>query len=459
MTIQDVKINKSFIDVGKSFQKNLLKILCTDITYLKQIYGIISPEFFSTSAYKTIAELILEYFDAYKQLPTKTFFEIYVDKLEDKVLKSVVGDFIAHDLFNEKFAVRDAEFIKEKTLEFCKQQALKNAIVKSVEYLEEGQYSSIKSTIEKALHAGEEHDIGINLLSDLDDILSPEARRPIVTGHPALDELMHGGLSSGELGVVVGPTGSGKSHILVNLGAAAVEAGKTVVHYSFELSDYYVGLRYVANLINMDINKLYAKKDYALKAIRKIQESTNLTIKEFPMKRAGINAISAHLDKLRMTKEIVPDIIIIDYADVMLADNVKFADKRFEQGSIYEDLKGFAKEMQRPVWTASQSNRSSAAADITTAEHISESYEKAMVADFIITINRSMYDKMNNTARFYVPKNRMGIDGILYSAAFDTTKSQFELFELTPEEKDNYDQTQSETAKQLVRKLAGKISK
>ncbi len=122
------------------------------------------------------------------------------------------------------------------------------------------------------------------------------------------------------------------------------------------------------------------------------------------------------------------DLVIIDYADIM-RDIGNAKEVRHQLGNIYDDLRGLAGEFEVPVWTASQTNRSALEDDIIEAQKISESYQKVMTADFVMSLSRKIEDKTQNTGRFHVIKNRFGPDGLTYPARVNTNTGQIELYE------------------------------
>ena len=133
---------------------------------------------------------------------------------------------------------------EEESIKFCKNQKLKGAIVESVNLLESGEFDMIKQKIDDAMKAGGDRNIGHEYNTSIDDRYKESVRNTITTGWEVIDELADGGLGSGELGVMVAPAGIGKSWALANVGANAVKAGKTVLHYTLELSESVTGLRY-----------------------------------------------------------------------------------------------------------------------------------------------------------------------------------------------------------------------
>jgi replicative DNA helicase len=162
-----------------------------------------------------------------------------------------------------------------------------------------------------------------------------------------------GGLGIGDLGLIFGNPGGGKSWMLVNLGAQAVVAGFNVAHYTLELSEDYVGKRYDALFTGIDAQQLHLHKDKVNSAIEKLKGK--LIIKEFPMGKAGVNTIEAHIQKCRDLGS-APDIVIIDYVD-LLKSKTRSIDPKDAIDDIYSAVKGMARELKVPVWTVSQVNR------------------------------------------------------------------------------------------------------
>ena len=122
------------------------------------------------------------------------------------------------------------------------------------------------------------------------------------------------------------------------------------------------------------------------------------------------------------------DLVIVDYADVM-RDVQSAKEVRHQLGNIYEDLRGLAGELEIPIWTASQANRSALDEDVIEAQKVSESYIKIMTADFVMSLSRKVEDKIANTGRFHIIKNRFGPDGITYPAKINTNTGKIEIYD------------------------------
>ena len=346
---------------------------------------------------------------------------------EDDLIIKQVRDFLVR--IHSDPEVRGEDYIKETALDFCKKQKLKDAIIKSVKLLEKSSFDEISDVINEALKLGQTNDVGYHYIKDFEKRFEIKVRNPVSTGWDKFDELMQGGLGAGELAVAMAGTGAGKSHLLVHLGSKALEEGKTVVHYTLELSETVVARRYDSCITGTKLKDLNAFKEFILEKVKDV--TGTLIVKEYPTKSISTNAIKNHLEKLKM-RDIKPDMIIVDYAD-LFKPKKSYGEKRHDLESIYEDLLGLAQMHQCPVWTVSQTNRTGYNAELVTIESVSEAFSKCFVADFIFTLSRTTEDKNNNSGRFFVAKNRFGPDGLIYPIKMDTSNVSIEV------EKDSVD--------------------
>jgi replicative DNA helicase len=294
--------------------------------------------------------------------------------------------------------------------------------MKSVDLLELGDYDDIRNLIDKALKAGTERDIGHEYITELEDRFREESRNTIETPWPLINKLLCGGLGQGDLGLIAGGPGGGKSWALIALGAQAVKTGHTVIHYTLELSEKYVGRRYDACFSEISVSEITNYKEDVIKRLSTLRGG--LYIREYPAGQATVNTIHAHLEKC-IQQDIKPDLIIVDYADLLTSKSSK--EKRDKLDDIYTSLRGLATEMKLPIWTASQVNRSGAREDIIQGDRMAESYSKMMITDFAMSLARSAEDKENGTGRWHIMKNRYGADGITYDSIMDTSMGKIEI--------------------------------
>ena len=235
-----------------------------------------------------------------------------------------------------------------------------------------------------------------------------------------------GGLAAGELGIITACAGSGKSWVLAKIGAEALKQGKNVIHYTLELNENYVGLRYDACFTGIDFQNIRNNVDSVRKKIADVPGK--LIIKYFPIKTVSAHHLKLHAERVAMLGTKV-DMIIVDYADILRpTQSERNSNSYSEAGGIYEELRGVAGELQVPIWSASQSNRAAMDDDIIQANSIADSYRKIMTADFVLSLSRKVTDKVANTARFHVIKNRFGPDGLTFPSRMNAGCGDIQIY-------------------------------
>ena len=411
---------------GQSFQAKVISALLTDVRMMDTLCEIIDKKFFESDANKWIVQEIKDYYDEYKKEPTLDVFKGQVSKLDNPSLKKAVVEQLK--TVYTQIGQDDFEYVKNEFTSFCINQNMKNVILQSVDLLKSGNYDRIKDLVDKAMKVGIESDLGMDYLLDFEERFSETGRETVATGWECVDDLMGGGLGPGELGVVVAPSGVGKSWMLACLGAAAVRAGKTVVHYTLELSQHYVGLRYDTVFTHIPSTTLKEKKDEVYSKLKRLPGK--LKVKYYPPKGASSKTIHLHIEKMIAAGN-KPDLIIVDYADLLLSHSNKTDSTYAEQGGVYIDLRGMSGELQIPIWTASQTNRSAIDSEVIEADKIADSYAKVMNADFIMSLSRKAKDKLNNTARVHIMKNRFGSDGLTFPSKMDTNTGTIDVYAAT----------------------------
>ena len=424
--MQEQKID-TLSKYGQSFQSKVLSALLTDNKFLDTIGEITTPKFFENDANKWIISEILEYHNEYRKPPTLDVFKSQLSKVDNDILKKTVVDQLKH--IHTQIGNVDLDYIKNEFREFCINQNLKNVILRSVDLLQAGSYDRIKDLVDEAMKVGNETNLGMDYVLDYDERMEDLKRSTVPTRWEPINDLMDGGLGPGELGVVVAPSGVGKTWILTALGAEAVRNGLSVVHYSMELSEHYVGARYDTVFTQIPSADLRDKQEEVKGKITNLKGK--LLIKYFPPKGVSVKKLQQHIEKMTSLGN-KPDLIIVDYADLLLSNSSKSVDSTYqEQGGVYIDLRGMGGELEIPIWTASQTNRSAIDSEVIEADKIADSYAKVMNADFIMSWSRKSKDKLNNTARAHVMKNRFGQDGITFPCKMDTNTGYIEVYDGT----------------------------
>ena len=413
----------TFSKFGKSFQESLVQLIVEQRVFADQIEEVLDIEFIEFKYLRALIRKIFEYKQKYKTHPSyQNLVTIFKTEFEEEnaILKNQIKDYIIRI---NKSEVDGEEYIKDTALDFCRKQKLKEAMVKSIGLLQQSSFDEISSVINNALRLGSDNEQGYEWIADFEERFKVRARNPISTGWDEMDKISKQGLGKGELGVVIAPTGAGKSMVLTHLGAQALQAGHNVVHYTLELLDTVVAGRYDSCITGIELNDLLDKKDEIYEQIKDIDGK--LVVKEYPTKTASVKTLRNHLEKIRKRGGEI-DMIIVDYAD-LLKPTSNYREKRTELESIYEELRSLAYEFSCPVWTASQTNRSGLDAEVITMNSISEAFSKCFVADFIFSVSRTIMDKAKNGGRVFIAKNRNGPDGIVFPIFMDTSNVKIDV--------------------------------
>jgi len=409
---------------GSEFQIKCISGILSDKSFLERLSDIIDPSSFESDAHQWIVKQTVAYFMQYKDLPTLNVFKIKVDSIENSILKEAVVSQLRN--VYQKITDSDLKFVKEQYLEFCKSQKLKNAIIDSVEHLKTGNYEQVKALVDSAMKAGMERNIGHDYMTEVDKRMSVMARNTVKTNWTEVDTIMDGGLAGGELGIITACAGSGKSWVLAKIGAEAMKQGKNVVHFTLELNENYVGLRYDSCFTGIDFQNIRNNVDIVRKKIEQVPGK--LFIKYFPIKTVSAHHLKMHTERIMMLGSKI-DMIIVDYADILRPyQSERNSNSYSEAGGIYEELRSIAGELQVPIWSASQSNRAAMDEDIIQANNISDSYRKIMTADFVMSLSRKVTDKVANTARFHIIKNRFGPDGLTFTSRMNAGCGDIQIY-------------------------------
>lgn len=423
-----LKSTPTFGQFGKTFQERFVQAILTDQKFAEQTMEVFKSEYLELKYLSFLTDRYYTYSKKYKVFPTlQMLVTIIKDDLKvgtDVILRDQIIDYLTRMRTNE--GASDMPYVKEKSLEFARKQALKKALESAVDQMEANKYESIVETIKNAVQVGTAPSVGHDFFKEMDARFTKLKRDTIPTRLPELDkkEILNGGSGKGELLCVVGASGAGKSHFLTMIGANALREGKNVLHYTFELSETAVGIRYDSNLCDIDSNEVMDHKEDVIKFYED-NKLGRLFIKEYPTNTASVYTLRAHIERLSL-KGFKPDMVIIDYADIMRSTR-QFDSLRHELKLVYEELRGMAMEIGVPVWTASQSNKEGANAEVIDMTNMSEAYGKAMICDVIVSVSRRPHEKASGWGRLYIAKNRAGRDGVVYPLKMNTARSKFEI--------------------------------
>ena len=414
MTLQSID------QYGPQFQSKVISSLLSHKDFLVNIHDILDESSFGNQAHQWIIKEILAYYTKYHTVPSMDVLKVELQKIENEVLQLSIKEKLREAY---KITKDDAEYIMEEFSTFCKNQQLKKALLSSVDLLKAGDYDSIKFMIENAMKAGQDKNMGHEYNKDVESRYREDNRVTVPTPWSTVNDMLQGGLGGGDFGLIFGNPGGGKSWSLVAIGGYAIKLGYNVLHYTLELGEDYVGRRYDAFFTNIAVDKVLQNREKVEETVDSLKGE--LIIKEFATGRATISTIEAHIAKVK-SLGIEPDLIIIDYVD-LLSSKRKSTDRKFEIDDIYISTKGLARELNIPIWSVSQVNRAGAKDDVIEGDKAAGSYDKMMITDFAMSLSRKKEDKVNNTGRFHIMKNRYGMDGVTYLLKADTSTGHFEI--------------------------------
>jgi len=424
--MNELEKKETFVRFGGNFQENLCQLMFEDRPFFDQVTEVLDVSFFDKKYLQVFAQTLVNYRNKYNTHPNlEVMFTLLTTELNhhDKATAAAVRNFGARIKTSD--GIEEAAFIKDKAIDFCRKQVLKGAMLQSARLLKSSSFEEIEKVIKEALVLGTDNNFGHDFRKDVFERFKHVTRNPISTGWPRMDEIVKGGLGKSELGVVVAPTGAGKSMVLVHLATQALLKGKTVVYYTLELKDTVVGQRFDCCITDVPLQEHKERQKEIVNKVKDLEGT--LIIKEYPTKSASVSTLKNHIEKLRK-RGIEPDIILVDYADLLRPPR-STGEKRHELEETYEGLRGLAQTYEIPCWTASQTNRGGLNAEVITMESISEAFNKCFVADFIFSLSRTVQDKQANKGRIFIAKNRNGPDGLVFDARVDWSDVSIEILD------------------------------
>ena len=443
MTLQ--KLNS----YGKGFQLKVLGSLLTDKTFLLNVRDVLRDDYFDSDAHKWIVNQTVNYFDKYHTTITMDVLKVELQKVENDVLQVALKE----ELRNSYQASQDdLKYIQEEFATFCKNQEMKGAILASADLLKEGDFDGIRDMIERAMKACMDKNIGHEHNVDIETRYREDYRPTIPSPWPILNDAIQGGWGPGDLIIMFGNPGGGKSWTMVAAAAHAVKSGHNVNFYTLELGEDYVGKRFDCYLTGYSIDEVNNHRKEVEKVVNGLKG--RLIVKEYAPKNATVNTIKSHIQKC-VDMGHKPDLVIIDYVDYLRAPSKgKYAERKDEIDDVFIATKGLAKELKIPILTPSQVNRMGAKDNIIEGDKAAGSYDKMMVADLCLSLSRQKEDKVLGTGRVHVMKNRYGQDGMTYNVTMDTNNGHIEFQgkadlseELGPNGEDNFSISQAKLTK------------
>lgn len=395
-------------------QRELTYYLIKTPSFFTHFPGLLNANYFSAAYSIATVQSLIEHQDGtYEYTPSSLFYLVlskgYVRQKDKK-------DFYAwfRDMWGcTKLTDSRKKYLQEVLLAFCKRGHYANMLIKCAEDLREGHIDMMTSRLTEALRVGATIDaVSMDALDPklVAGVLDDCQVGRVTTGYKSVDELMEGGLGAGELGVVLGPTSRGKSLVMQDLAVNAMRHrfGTNVEYISLEMSVPKIMRRFYSRITGIPREDLGASKAVVERRLEIFQQKTgsNLSCTYMPPNKTTVKDIAAHC-KRAASHGRKPDLLIIDYADLMKsASTSKLAERRHDLSEIYRDLSALAIELNIPIWTPSQTNRKGFSAPTVDIPDIAEDYGKATIADVVIALCQTDTERENNDMRLFLAKNR-----------------------------------------------------
>jgi replicative DNA helicase len=302
-------------------------------------------------------------------------------------------------------------------MKFCKQQELQKAISKAQKVIDGGEfenYDQLEELVREALQIGTREDGMLDVFSNLDDVLNEDFRHPIPMGIPGIDRLLKGGLAKGEIGVILAPTGVGKSTFLTKIANHSFNLGYNVLQIFFEDNPKIIQRKHITCWTRIHPDDMSNKKEEVLVKVREIEEKMDnrLILEKLPSDTMTMSQIK-NLIRKKMADGIRVDMVLLDYIDCVVPEK-NLGDEWKSEGSVMRGFEAMCHEMNLVGWTATQGNRSSISAEVVTTDQMGGSIKKAQVGHVIISVAKSLQQKEMKLATIAITKSRIGDDGVVF---------------------------------------------
>ena len=407
---------KNFGKLGFSFQQSLIKAIIEDRKYGETIIDVIESKFFDNASFKYIMENLKELYKSYKKIPDyHSISQKIMSENGDTTSTRAHLDTLEQIQNNEQ----QSEYVKDTALNFCKQQNLRRELKNVQNIIDQGEfesYNKIEEIIQKALQVGISGEDATDVFHDIESALEKDNRHPIPTGITGMDNLLNGGLGRGELGIILAPTGTGKTTILTKIANTAYNNDYNVLQIFFEDNPGNIKRKHYTIWSNIAPDQQPENKDEVMRVVEEHQARSkgNLKLLKLPSDNVTISEIKNKIRKLN-SDGFKLDLLIIDYVDCISPERTTLGEEWKGEGSIMRSLESMTGEFDIAIWTATQGNRESISSEVVTGDQMGGSIKKAQIAHVIISIGKTLEQKEHNLATLSLIKSRIGKDGVVFS--------------------------------------------
>ena len=296
---------------------------------------------------------------------------------------------------------------------WLQRRSLKLGMELAGEALDRGDPGEAKSLLDRAQYRVEEAQESVKVSTHADEVLHQKRERAVVpTGLDDLDRAWRGGIRRAELGIMMAPTGVGKTMALCQLAVNAFWEGLTVLYYSFELTEDQVLERVLCGIVEKGRGEV-VKKPWADLLARAIHDRGGVApgdVEVRPPSQMSVADLKRDLDGYREKNGAYPDLLLLDSADD-LTPNGKF-DRTYEAlRSTYTSLRlDIAQSLNIPVWTSSQTNKEGVEKARSSLKYVADAFAKAQRAHYVLGLAQTEQDILDLEGPFisvYVLKDSL----------------------------------------------------
>jgi len=346
--------------LGYKFQVELINQILhpANKKFADRIIDIIHAKYFENEYFRLIIASVKDYHEKFEKIPTwDTLETIFRIEIKDQVTRDYVFELVKEI---RDLEVKDWEFVQENSLDFCRQQELIKANDKVYKIIEDGdfdRYEECAEILKEALSVGAEKDDGISIAENFETVLEQDFRHPVPTGISGIDNLTDGGLSRGELGVILAPYGTGKTTILTKIANTAYNMGYNVLQIVFEDLPDVIRRKHASCWSGIELNNLTEEKEEVLNVVKEQTQGkeNDLIIRKFPSEGITMNDIKSYVRHLISTG-FKPDLIVLDYIDCVESTR-RYNDEWSGEGNVMRAFESMLYEHNMVGWTAVQGNR------------------------------------------------------------------------------------------------------
>jgi replicative DNA helicase len=421
---------KNFNYLGETFQLQLLNQVIIDKEFARSIIDVIELNYFENKYFKLIIQMVKEYYTKYESSPSfETLNQIAKSEIQQELAAKMVLDTVTKVM---EAPLEGSTYVQEKALKFCKQQELQKVMTKAQKIIDGGEfenYDTLEEMVSKALQVGEIDKGTEDVFHNLDEVLNDDYRHPVPMGIAGIDKLLKGGLAKGEIGVILAPTGVGKSTLLTKIANHGFNLGYNILQIFFEDNPKIIQRKHFTLWTGISPDNLQTQKEEVMAKITEIKETmvNKLTLKKLPSDTLTMTQIKNQVRKMIAEGNKI-DMILLDYIDCVVPDK-NLGDEWKSEGSVMRGFESMCHELNIVGWTATQGNRSSISSEVVTTDQMGGSIKKAQVGHVIISVAKTLQQKEMKLATIAITKSRIGTDGVV----FENCKFDNELIEIDTE--------------------------